>query len=252
MASLAAPFRHFEADEEEWDLYKEQLEQYFVSNNIQGATKKAVLINHLSPKTYKLLRNLCTPEQPKDRTYAELCELLSTHFTPPVIVHRERRRFSRAQRNQNGPENVNEWIARIKHLAANCKFEHNLSQVLVDKFVDGLEGKAFDRICEEDETLTLEEAQAIALKYEIDKPVPAGHQHTKGGNNEKANRDRKSKKDSKRHGKDTAIRKNDYRCFACNKLGHMRKDCKFNDKVCHSCGDRGHIQTNCYFMPFML
>lgn len=47
MAAVAAAFRHFDAEEEEWELYREQLEQFFVSNGIKDELKKAVLINHL-------------------------------------------------------------------------------------------------------------------------------------------------------------------------------------------------------------
>lgn len=239
MALAAASFRHFDAEEEEWELYKEQLEQYFVSNSIQEATKKAVLINHLSSKTYKLLRDLCTPTQPKDKTYVELCTLLSTHFTPPVIVHKERRIFSRAQRNQDGPETVNEWIARIKNLAANCRFGNYLPQALVNKFVDGLDGKAFDRICEEDDTLTLEKAQEIALKYEIDNTVALGHHYVKGSSNDTP---RGKVKTDRQRG---TARKDDYRCFVCNKTGHMKRECKFKDYTCRGCGVKGHLQAAC-------
>lgn len=95
-------------------------------------------------------------------------------------MHKERRIFSRAQRNQVGHESVNEWVARIKNLAANCKFGDSLQQNLVNKFVDGLEGKAFDRICEEDENLTLDKAQEIALKYEVDYTQTVSHHYVKG------------------------------------------------------------------------
>lgn len=141
MATSTA-FRPFDAEVEEWQLYREQLEQFFVSTKVGDDMKKSVLINHLSPKTYKLLRDLCTPDQPKDKSYDDLCEILTTHFTPPVVVHKERRMFFRARRHENGHETVNQWIVRIKNLATNCKFGDALVHNLVNKFVDGLDGKA--------------------------------------------------------------------------------------------------------------
>lgn len=178
----AASFRSFDGESEEWELYCEQLEQFFVSNKIDESMKKSELINHLGARTYKLLRDLCTPHQPKDKSYKELCAALSLHFTPPVIVHKERRTFFRAQRGENGPETVNDWIVRIKNLAANCKFGDKLPDHLVNKFVDGLSGKAFDRICEETEALTLEKAQEIALKYETDATSSSAINFVKGRN----------------------------------------------------------------------
>ncbi|XP_058816842.1 uncharacterized protein K02A2.6-like [Topomyia yanbarensis] len=144
MAAASANFRCYDGESEEWELYREQLEQFFVSNKIADDMKKAVLINHLSARTYKLLRDLCTPDQPKEKSYKDLCTVLSTHFTPPVVVHKERRTFFRAQRGEGAPESINDWIVRIKNLAANCKFGGALQHNLVNKFIDGLGGKAFE------------------------------------------------------------------------------------------------------------
>lgn len=135
MAATAA-FRTFDAEVEEWQLYREQLEQFFVTSKVTDDMKKAVLINHLSSKTYKLLRDLCTPDQPKDKSFADLCKMLTTHFTPPVVIHKERRLFFRAKRHENGHETVNQWIVRIKNLAANCRFGDALTHNLINKFVD--------------------------------------------------------------------------------------------------------------------
>jgi hypothetical protein len=32
------------------------------------------------------------------------------------------------------------------------------------------------------------------------------------------------------------------RCWACNKIGHVRRDCQVR---CHACGERGHLRTRC-------
>ncbi|XP_062542480.1 uncharacterized protein LOC134210451 [Armigeres subalbatus] len=81
-------FRCFDGETEEWELYKEQLEQYFAVSKVEEDMKKSVLINHCDSKTYKLLRDLCTPKTPAEKTYKELCDFLSKHFTPPVVSPR--------------------------------------------------------------------------------------------------------------------------------------------------------------------
>ncbi|XP_058448641.1 uncharacterized protein LOC131428612 [Malaya genurostris] len=240
MAASIANFRCFDAEVEEWELFREQLEQFYVANKIEENIKKAMLINHLCSKTYKLLRDLCTPDQPKDRSYAELCKLLSTHFTPPVVVHKERRCFFRAKRHENGHEAVNEWIVRIKNLATNCKFGDTLQHNLVNKFIDGLEGKPFERICEEGGDLTLEKAQELALRYEVDTTeaplnfVKRNNLNQSGANRYKSNADAEKRND-----------RSNIKCFACAKMGHYKKDCRFKDYVCRKCNQKGHVQSAC-------
>ncbi|XP_062704251.1 uncharacterized protein K02A2.6-like [Aedes albopictus] len=240
--AASASFRCYDGECEEWELYKEQLEQFFVSNRIPNDMRKAVLINHLSAKTYKLLRDLCTPDQPKEKDYDFLCKALSTHFTPPVIVHKKRRVFFRAQRGENGPETVNDWIVRIKNLAANCKFGDQLSHVLVNKFVDGLSGKAFDRICEEDEKLSLDRAQEIALKYELE--ICANVNYTRGGRLPGTKTAEFGAKQQQRRDKQQ-FSGGAMRCLVCNRTGHLRKDCRYRNLTCNKCNKKGHLQAAC-------
>lgn len=56
MAANPASFRKFEEDEEEWQLFKEQLEEWFKSAGVADDKKVSILINCLSVKTYNLVR----------------------------------------------------------------------------------------------------------------------------------------------------------------------------------------------------
>ena len=38
-------------------------------------------------------------------------------------------------------------------------------------------------------------------------------------------------------------KRNPMRCFKCNGMGHMARDCKL--VICHACGERGHVKYNC-------
>ena len=79
--------------------YSERLEQYFIVNSIgqcpadatqevlAAADKKkvAVFISVIGKKSYATLRDLCSPDSPKDKSFSELCEMLRTHYKPEVF-----------------------------------------------------------------------------------------------------------------------------------------------------------------------
>lgn len=60
---------------------------------VNDGRKRDALDNFLDTNVYKLLRDLCSPTLPKDKTYAELYKILEEHFTPPVNVFGERKVF---------------------------------------------------------------------------------------------------------------------------------------------------------------
>lgn len=57
MATSAFSFRMFEEEAEEWELFKEQLGEFFKSAKIADTAKVSVLVNCLKAPTYKLLRH---------------------------------------------------------------------------------------------------------------------------------------------------------------------------------------------------
>lgn len=148
-----------------WDTYAEILDQFFIVNNIEDEKKSAFLISCIGTETYKTLRDLCHPSLPKDKTFETLAELLRKQFSPQVAIYRERKNFYDVKQ-QNG-ENVMSFYGRLKKLSVDCKFGDNLEAVLLDKFITGLcSGQVLDRLCEENEELTLQRALDIATNKE--------------------------------------------------------------------------------------
>lgn len=160
--TLGEQMPKFDPDSNEWVLYQERLENLFNAYAIVDANrKKALLQNSIGAKPYKLLRDLCTPDLPNTKTYEQLCGILKSYYTPAVVTYKERKAFYAI--SKSNCESVVEWMARIKNMASNCSFNANIASVVLEKFVTGLSGRAFDRICEEDHiTLTLE--RALELK----------------------------------------------------------------------------------------
>lgn len=149
----------------DWTVYYERLEQFFEVNNIPEEKRVGVLISVIGSYTYKILRDLCHPTLPKEKTFDELCELMRRNFCPQVSIFRERITFYRVV--QEPRECITSWYRRIKSLSVDCKFGENLEVILLDRFITGLRsGPILDRLCEEKETITLQQAMEIALNKE--------------------------------------------------------------------------------------
>lgn len=252
-APAATPMVEFDPAKENWQLYKERLENYFLVCAIENPDRqKAFLINCIGSKPYKLVRDLCTPEAPASKTYAELCQILDQHYTPPIIAYKERRKFYSTQKASS--ESVGEWLVRLKFAASACDFGNQIEFVLLEKFIMGLEGRAFDRLCEEDhKTLTLARALELASKWEI--------QSSSKNDNQSVNAVKFSKKphgagQSAKHNLNQANSWNKgewagtaasrrIRCKHCGYKNHTSEQCKFRKSTCHRCQKEGHLATIC-------
>lgn len=155
----------FSQSVDDWKTYSEILDQFFIVNGVDDEKKSAFLISCIGIETYKTLRDLCHPVLPKDKPFTELSEILRKQFSPQVAIFRERTNFYNAKQSPN--ENVTAWYGRLKRLSVDCRFGDTLEAVLVDKFITGLKiGQVLDRLCEENETLTLQQAVDIAVNKE--------------------------------------------------------------------------------------
>ena len=73
------------------------------------------MISVIGKKTYTVLHDLCSPVNPKDKTFGQLCELLQQHFKPKRLEVAESFRFHRCFREES--ETVSVYSARLRHLA---------------------------------------------------------------------------------------------------------------------------------------
>lgn len=155
----------FYAGSSDWQIYTERLEQFFEVNEIPAEKKKALLLTSVGDDTYKTLRDVCHPQLPKDKTFDELIELLNKQYVVRTSVFRVRVKFYLAK--QDTHETIAQWFARIKNLSISCQFGDNTDSVLLDRFISGLRASAIlDRLCEENDGLTLQKAVEIATTKE--------------------------------------------------------------------------------------
>lgn len=261
VTTAAAGMPPFRANNDDWLNWKDLLESHFAEFGVHDDEKKvAVLLKHVGLQAYGMLKGLCNPVLPANKKYEELCTLLQQQYSKPVILFRERQNFYAAHKKDT--ETVAAWYARLKDLALTCKFGANLDVFVLNKFVTGSTGKLFEKLCEDDERLTLEEALKKAMIFET-KMSP--HQQQQRANTVSGSFDRVqfvSRKRGKPHGNKHAEandnngsnkgnqdggaggNKKTEKCSHCG-YQHLSKDCKFKDATCRRCNKKGHISTIC-------
>ena len=239
---LVSNVNHFNINDD-WDIFIERLEQYFIANRVEDARKVPVLLTTISEAVYRMLKNLCDPVTPASKSFEDLKQLLTEQFKPAISVYRKRIVFDALRQSQ---ETVREWYVKVKTLAAECEFGSSLEERVKDKFVTGMRsGRILDRLCEEKLTTPLTTLLDIAQSKEVllqesrqveinkvqcktmpskEKSVPAGIKKSAKGKQQK----------------DDALK-----CFHCGKSNHDFKKCKFKDFKCNKCNRKGHIARAC-------
>ena len=73
---------------------------FFAANVIgDDNKKKAILLSASGPETYTLFRNLCSPNSPAEKSYAELKTLIKNHLHPTPNPIAERFKFNSRDRH---------------------------------------------------------------------------------------------------------------------------------------------------------
>ena len=54
--------------ETSWESYSEVLEQYFEANDVPADKQRTILLTSIGPRGYELLKKLCVPSLPKEKT----------------------------------------------------------------------------------------------------------------------------------------------------------------------------------------
>ena len=106
----------FDAKEQTWEEYCEVLNQFFEANGIDdGEKQRAILISVVGPATYKLMRNLVSPDKPSSKTFDQLTQVMKEHFNPKPSEMVQRYVFD--SRSRQPTESVSAYVAELRRLA---------------------------------------------------------------------------------------------------------------------------------------
>ena len=149
---------------EEWPQYIERLEFFLIANKVtDNALKRATFLSMMGLQTFKLLRNLITPAKPGDKTYAELVEVLTDHFSPKQLEIVQRSKFYSHSRKPG--ENILSYVAELHALAEHRNFGGTLDVMIRDRLVCGVNDDSIQKRLLTEDKLSLTKAISIAQSY---------------------------------------------------------------------------------------
>ena len=132
----------------------------------EDGIKRTTLLSVIGPRTFKLLRNLLTPEKPGDKPYADLVKVLTDHFSPKPSEIVQRATFY--SRSRKPGESIATFVTELCASAEHCNFGRSLDDMIPDRVVCGVNDDVIQkRLLAEGDKLTLTKALTLAQSYEI-------------------------------------------------------------------------------------
>ncbi|GFT40738.1 uncharacterized protein K02A2.6 [Trichonephila clavipes] len=186
--------------------------------------KVPAILSLMGATTYKLLKNLATPNIPSELTYQDIVKLLSEHLNPKPLEMTERFRFYK--RKQFEGESIANYCAELQKLSIHCNFGNNLSMMLRDKLVMGLKNENIQKNLLAEDKLTYEKAKSIAFAMEsAQRDVCEIQNQMKSEPTKKFDKSRK--------------------CYRCDSTQHLAHECKHKNTQCRNCLKNGHLAKVC-------
>ena len=82
--ALFGQLGEFVEGQEEWQQYAEHMGHFLAANGVTTEERKcSIFLLVIGTKTYKLLCSLVSPNKPGDKPFAELVQVLKSHYTTP-------------------------------------------------------------------------------------------------------------------------------------------------------------------------
>lgn len=232
--------KEFDESVEDFASYVERFEMWASANEVADYRRACTFLASVGPAAYQILKNLCSPDLPKDKNYEEIKDILSMHYTPKPIVIAERFRFHR--RNQTKEESISQYIVELKKLSATCEFGTFLEEALRDRLVCGLQEAIIQRRLLAEKNLTFKQACEICHAMEMAmKNTRELTNEVEGQVNKVGEYSGKKREPSVEKGKEAEEKR---RCFRCGGA-HAAHVCKFKDAKCYKCQRFGHIASRC-------
>lgn len=93
---------------EDFEIWYEQFQEYVAANLMQEERSISLFLTLMGGEGYKLVRNLCVPQKPKEKTLEECVTLIKGHLNPKPNMIAERFKFKKRSRVQSESVSVSE------------------------------------------------------------------------------------------------------------------------------------------------
>ena len=227
--------------EGEVEGYIERMNSYFIVNKTKDEHKVHVLVAGLPADTYGVLRDLCSPEVPSEKTYDALTKLLKEHYGGSTNTILERQRFRLIERKPE--EKVSEYMVRLRRAARGCQFKGNLNENLVEQFRRGINNphitSCLMRITS-DKQFDIDTVVQTALEAELYSGATVGTSVVK---QEPVSSEVHQVSHGKRQTSGGPGKDKEVTCHRCSRKGHFANNprCPARDKICNTCKRKGHF-----------
>jgi len=244
---------------DDFSSWVERFELYELLNEINSHKKKLMFLTLLGNDGYVLVRDLCTPSKPVDKSYDTLKEMLSNYINPKPNVLTERYKFK--ERKQGSEETISQFVTALKKLSQYCEFGNNLDDSLRDQVVYGIRDNNIKKRLMSEPELTFKKSVTFCLSmeavnndvshwekqelnYQRGMKFKQNRQPWGQGKSRKAHRsdsmpnNQKDSTNNSSHGRKTV-------CFCCGKAGHTKPFCKYKHLTCTKCSKVGHLIKVC-------
>jgi hypothetical protein len=234
----------FHPETDEFDIYQERFEHYLEANQIaDAALRRSTFLATIGNETYSLLRSLCSPDRPGQKTLEELFALLAQHYQPRRIQVVERDRFH--QRKQKEHESCAQFIAALRKMSEHCGYTPQELQVaLKDRFIAGLRKDSIKKQLFTVENLTLDRAVELAVGFDAAeqsvKPQVAAPMNVNRLQSTKPRKQQQGPRRSK-----PPAQSSGRQCFRCGKKNHLANKCFHINDTCTFCNKVGHLECVC-------
>ncbi|XP_063800090.1 interferon-inducible GTPase 5-like [Pseudophryne corroboree] len=168
MARYLGKIEEFDPASDDWLLYTERLEQYFIANDIDEKKQVAVLLSVIGRKAYRVLHSITAPEKPANKAFADIVQVMHDHLSGKRRLIDEPIQFH--GKHQNEGESIAGNMARLKIMPERCQIGDRLHNALRDRLVCGISNERMQKklLTEPDLTFLHAVREAVSMETEAE------------------------------------------------------------------------------------
>ncbi|CAI6346683.1 unnamed protein product [Macrosiphum euphorbiae] len=244
--SMVGHVNELKLKEDDFNGWVERFELYIQLNEVNTHKKKLLFLTLIGNEGYSLLRDLCLPVKPLDKSYDNLKTLLSEYMNPKPNVVTERFKFKEWRQ---GNETIIQFVAVLKKMSEFCGFGTHLEDALRDQLVWGIKDQNIQKRLLSEASLNFKRSVELSVAMEAatndvnqlhnQNQVEVLYQEPKNELVVGSRVQRKAMSTGLRQKRTELV------CYCCGEAGHVKPKCKYKDLLCKKCNKKGHLKKVC-------